>query len=291
LRGATNGSDAGTFSPELTDREQATDIYLGLALLNAQTDLDGGHVATVEVTYRDSNPNDGVLDGTVLGDDLLELKYLDEDPSHFEDVASSSVDTNANAITATTNHFSTFAVVAETPLPPLAIATVPGTLPWAWPYEAYNVELAAQGGEQPYAWDVSVGALPPGLILAGNTITGTSTQGGTYSFALRVTDAQDPAAVDVEGFAIHAVGLTDDSDRDGVPDYVEGDGDMDGDGTPNYLDLDSDGDRVSDRLEWIFGSDPYDENDTVKLPFTAGLVLAALLALGAVWSARRRARV
>ncbi len=40
-----------------------------------------------------------------------------------------------------------------------------------------------------------------------------------------------------------------DSDRDGIPDTVEGDADADKDGIPNYLDRDSDGDRVPDTLE------------------------------------------
>lgn len=37
-----------------------------------------------------------------------------------------------------------------------------------------------------------------------------------------------------------------DTDGDGIPDVVEGTGDIDGDGIPNYLDTDSDGDGVPD---------------------------------------------
>ena len=40
-----------------------------------------------------------------------------------------------------------------------------------------------------------------------------------------------------------------DADADGIPDLVEGMGDIDGDGRPNYLDLDSDGDGVADATE------------------------------------------
>ncbi len=43
-----------------------------------------------------------------------------------------------------------------------------------------------------------------------------------------------------------------DSDGDGIPDYVEGTGDMDGDGIPNYLDLDSDGDGVPDGIDLCY---------------------------------------
>ena len=40
-----------------------------------------------------------------------------------------------------------------------------------------------------------------------------------------------------------------DSDGDGIPDSVEGKGDVDGDGIPNYLDTDSDGDGIPDKVE------------------------------------------
>jgi len=48
-----------------------------------------------------------------------------------------------------------------------------------------------------------------------------------------------------------------DSDHDGVPDCVEGQGDPDGDGLPNYLDPDSDGDGLSDQVE---GADDLDDD-------------------------------
>ncbi len=40
-----------------------------------------------------------------------------------------------------------------------------------------------------------------------------------------------------------------DSDGDGIPDVVEGDGDPDGDGIPNYLDLDSNNNGIPDSME------------------------------------------
>ncbi|EYF00141.1 hypothetical protein [Chondromyces apiculatus] len=40
-----------------------------------------------------------------------------------------------------------------------------------------------------------------------------------------------------------------DSDGDGIPDTVEGEGDTDGDGTPDHLDLDSDNDGIPDEIE------------------------------------------
>ena len=56
---------------------------------------------------------------------------------------------------------------------------------------AYSVSLAATGGTPPYAWSLPAGALPPGLSLNQGTgqITGTPTNGGSFGFTARVTDA------------------------------------------------------------------------------------------------------
>jgi Putative Ig domain len=50
--------------------------------------------------------------------------------------------------------------------------------------------LFASGGVQPYTWSVVAGALPPGLALPKreNTISGTPTTAGTFTFTVRVTD-------------------------------------------------------------------------------------------------------
>ncbi len=44
---------------------------------------------------------------------------------------------------------------------------------------------------------------------------------------------------------------------------------------------DSDSDGVSDEQEAFWGSDPYDENDTVQVPLTTSVLAVILLALGA----------
>jgi len=53
--------------------------------------------------------------------------------------------------------------------------------------------LFAEGGVPPYAWSVFAGTLPPGLELPRrqNTISGTPTTAGTYTFTVRVTDDLD----------------------------------------------------------------------------------------------------
>lgn len=56
--------------------------------------------------------------------------------------------------------------------------------------------LFASGGVQPYTWAVVAGALPPGLQLPSgeNTISGTPTTAGTFTFTVRVTDDRDAFA-------------------------------------------------------------------------------------------------
>jgi hypothetical protein len=52
------------------------------------------------------------------------------------------------------------------------------------------VTLSASGGVAPYAWSVSVGALPGGLTLSGDgVISGTPTQNGYFTFSIQVFDA------------------------------------------------------------------------------------------------------
>jgi hypothetical protein len=53
--------------------------------------------------------------------------------------------------------------------------------------------LFASGGVQPYSWSVVAGTLPPGLELPNgeNTISGTPTTAGTFTFTVRVTDDLD----------------------------------------------------------------------------------------------------
>jgi hypothetical protein len=53
------------------------------------------------------------------------------------------------------------------------------------------VTAAAKGGVLPYAWQVTSGSLPPGLIMASTgKVTGTPNALGTYLFTVQVIDAQ-----------------------------------------------------------------------------------------------------
>jgi hypothetical protein len=62
--------------------------------------------------------------------------------------------------------------------------------------QAFTFPLAASGGAGPYAWQVTGGALPAGLTLNPNSglLAGTPADTGSFSFTVRVTDAQSRKA-------------------------------------------------------------------------------------------------
>jgi hypothetical protein len=66
-----------------------------------------------------------------------------------------------------------------------------GALPAGAVGASYNQQVTASGGLPPYLWQVSGGALPPGLSLNPSTgvISGTPTGTGTFSFTILVKDA------------------------------------------------------------------------------------------------------
>jgi hypothetical protein len=66
----------------------------------------------------------------------------------------------------------------------------------AYTGEAFSGSTTATGGKAPLTWSVASGALPAGLSLnpANGQITGTPTQAGTFSFTLKVRDANGQEA-------------------------------------------------------------------------------------------------
>jgi len=71
------------------------------------------------------------------------------------------------------------------------ITVNPATLPNGNVGTAYNQIVSASGGTSPYAFAVSSGALPTGLILnsVSGAISGTPTTAGTFTFTITATDA------------------------------------------------------------------------------------------------------
>ena len=78
-----------------------------------------------------------------------------------------------------------YALIVITP-PTLTLS--PAVLQNASTGRFYVQAFSASGGTAPYLYRLSAGALPPGVQLVGNLLAGTPITGGTYSFAITVTD-------------------------------------------------------------------------------------------------------
>jgi hypothetical protein len=79
-------------------------------------------------------------------------------------------------------------------LPPLVLTTT--SLPAGTVGVAYSQALSATGGQSPYTWSLSSGALPAGLTLDASTgtISGSPTAAGTADFTAEVTDGNGTTA-------------------------------------------------------------------------------------------------
>ena len=69
-------------------------------------------------------------------------------------------------------------------------------------------------------------------------------------------------AIYLDNFELHTSSALDDSDHDGILDWLDGSSDLDRDGVPSYLDEDSDGDGIPDAVEYRGDLvwDDYDED-------------------------------
>jgi large repetitive protein len=69
---------------------------------------------------------------------------------------------------------------------------------------AYSDTLTVTGGTSPYAWSVSSGSLPAGITLNASTgvLSGTPTAAGSFSFTVKVTDANSQSATEATSLVI-----------------------------------------------------------------------------------------
>lgn len=72
--------------------------------------------------------------------------------------------------------------------PPMNVTPASGALPDAAQSTAYVQTLLTNGSATGFTYQVTGGALPAGLVLSGNTLSGTPTAYGTFSFQITVTD-------------------------------------------------------------------------------------------------------
>ncbi|WP_404339791.1 putative Ig domain-containing protein [Sphingomonas sp. MMS12-HWE2-04] len=94
-----------------------------------------------------------------------------------------ATDSSGGAGPYTGNRAYTLTVAAPT------IAIAPASLPNATAGTAYSQAITASGGTATYSYAVTAGALPAGLSLTGDTISGTPTAGGSFNFTITATDS------------------------------------------------------------------------------------------------------
>ena len=79
---------------------------------------------------------------------------------------------------------------------PPAFSVTTTSLPAATSGSAYSDTLQASGGKTPYKWSISSGYLPSGLSLqSSGSISGATTQTGSFSVTIEATDASSPQQV------------------------------------------------------------------------------------------------
>ncbi|RCW28296.1 putative Ig domain-containing protein, partial [Ciceribacter lividus] len=78
--------------------------------------------------------------------------------------------------------------------PTLTFSPASGALPDGTVATAYSETISASAGTAPYTYAVASGSLPAGLTLSsGGILSGTPTTAGSYSFAVKATDANNAA--------------------------------------------------------------------------------------------------
>jgi hypothetical protein len=83
----------------------------------------------------------------------------------------------------------------------------PATLPNGRQSSAYNQTFSASQGTGPYVFDVTSGALPPGLILEAGQLSGTPTGTGLFTFTITATDSL--GATGVRNYQLRICPITD----------------------------------------------------------------------------------
>lgn len=100
-------------------------------------------------------------------------------------------------------------ITSSTPLTvtstPLVISTQ--SLPGATVGVAYAATLMATGGTPPYAWSISSGSLPAGIVLNANTgaLSGTPSAAGIFNIVVRASDVSSPVQVASQPLTISVV--------------------------------------------------------------------------------------
>lgn len=120
--------------------------------------------------------------------------------------AGKSINVTARSVADTTVQSSTAVSIASTTTFKIATSSVPSAVV-ATPYSA---SLVASGGQPPYQWSIVSGSLPAGLHLGASTgtLSGSTTQPGSFAFSVRGTDAASHTAQQTFSLLVSISGKT-----------------------------------------------------------------------------------
>jgi hypothetical protein len=70
--------------------------------------------------------------------------------------------------------------------------------------QAYSAAVTVSGGLRPYAWALSAGEMPAGLMIdpARGKIEGAPASTGTFSFVIEVSDSSSPGQIVKQSYSI-----------------------------------------------------------------------------------------
>ena len=171
-----------------------TSVGVALSSSTGGTQLQQGTELTLTATVSSDPTNAGVKwtlngQGTLLNETSTSVTY--QAPTGI--TGSTSPIITATSIADNTKTASTLLVVLGTPLMN-ETNLFPANL-----NVIYSAQVSVSGGLAPYVWSISAGTLPPGIVLSASSISftsfgGTPTAEGTYSFTVKVTDANSASA-------------------------------------------------------------------------------------------------
>ena len=161
---------------------------------------DGGTAYTVGSVASGTDNNKITLKVTpsVASGKSVTVEYS----QRFDDAVQGLNNTKGAILKASNVHFALPCIVlasSGTALTIISDATQHFVMGWAAP-----LDLAAEGGTQPYVWSVTKGDLPPGLSLssAAGKVAGTPGTLGTYSVTIQVEDATGKTATKAFSFVV-----------------------------------------------------------------------------------------
>ena len=167
-----------TGAPSVTSVSPSSDFtYGGATITISGTNLLGASGVTIGGTAATNVvvTNAGSISATV--------------PPGAAGTASVVVTTGGGASGA--NGFFSYRVPTPSPNPPAGPLTAGAV------GSAYSVSLTATGGTAPYTTALTSGALPAGLTLSNNVLSGSPTIAGTYAFTITTTDSTSPTPLSV----------------------------------------------------------------------------------------------